>query len=267
MNYLHVRTSGGIFGFVGAVHIDRPRPVLLAVNGSFPNDTYLRDLPARYPGANVLIVDLPAMGSPWMASDVPRMTKGLGEAVTHLTRDLPLVVYGASTGNLLSLGLQMPTVFAKVAYEPFLSTDSLGPFFEFVRGYVARCPEETDVRQYMEAIFGVTIEIDDGMVVERHQRQDWGYLADGLTVPTDVVVGSIPSTTKLEVGWPSLTSEEDRDRLRRNPLVTIHEGPPNTGHDVAVKGAGKQLAERLIHAALLKASERCVQPDGSRAAR
>lgn len=252
MDHLHIRTSGGVFGFVGQLYGDRQRPLLLAVNGSFPRREYLHDLVTTFPGANVLIAYLPGMGPPWTPTTVPELTQGLAEAVQRLAGDVPTVVYGASTGNLLALGLASPTITRKVAAEPFLTTAGLTPFLSFARENLERRPQADALHAYLDVLFGVHA---DG----RQEDRDYGYLAEAITVPTDVVVGSwLDPWAGKGAPWPSLTSAEDRARLAANPLVTLHVVGKSTGHGVAVDGEGKALVEQLILQGLLEASKLCV---------
>ncbi|MBL8553899.1 MAG: hypothetical protein JNL41_06435 [Phenylobacterium sp.] len=259
MDLLHIRTSGGVFGFVGQVHGDRRRPALLAVNGAFPAKGYLHDLVAAFPGANVLVAYTPGMGPPWSAPGgsgaggltVPDMTRGLGEAVQRLVGDDPLVVFAASTGNLMALGLTLPAIVRFVAAEPFFRTAGLAPFIAFARRYLADSPPGTGQEAYLATLFGIHA---DGRLDDR----DYSHLAGGIRVPADVIVGSRLDAWDGEgTPWPSLTSAEDRGRLQANPNVTLHVVGEGTGHDVAVAGAGKALAHRLLHRALLDAAERC----------
>jgi hypothetical protein len=247
--HLQIRTSGGTFGFQGVLHTDRRRPALLAVNGSFPGPDYLHDLPGRFPGANVLFVSLPGMGVPWTSTTGPDMVRGLTEAATLLFRDLPLVVFGASTGNLVALGMQMPNIVRKVSLEPFLSTANLWPFIAWARNYMRRNPNESWAREYLWNVFGIGL--DD------LENRDYSSLVDRIDVPTDVVTGTVPLLPQRRLSvWPSLCSQEARALLSAHPLVTMHEGPAGSGHNTG--DAGHEQVLGLMLAGLREASAKCL---------
>ncbi|MBX3483193.1 hypothetical protein [Phenylobacterium sp.] len=259
MDLLHIRTSGGVFGFVGQVHTGRRRPALVAINGAFPTKDHLHDLVTEFRGVNVLVAYMPGMGPPWSAfteSDpggptLPGMTQGLGEAIQRLVGDCPLVVFGSSTGNLLALGLTLPTVTRVIASEPFFRTGRLEPFIAFARQCLAELPPGTGEEAFLATLFGIHA---DGRLEDR----DYRHLAAGIGVPTDVVVGARLDGWRGEgAAWPSLTSAEDRALLQANPNVTLHVVGERTGHTVAVSGAGKELVRQLIYKGLVEASARC----------
>ena len=79
MGLLTIQTDGVPLSFVGRLHQDRPRPVLLAIGGAFPPKDYLHDLIRIFSGANVLVVHLPGMGGAFWAEnpDVGGLTRGL----------------------------------------------------------------------------------------------------------------------------------------------------------------------------------------------
>jgi len=250
MDHLHIRTSGGVFGFVGQLHGDRPRPALLAINGSFPQKEYLHDLVTVFPGANVLIAYLPGMGPPWIPTTLPQLAQGLGEAVRRLVGDVPLVVFSVSTGNLVGFGLDLPNITRTIAVEPFFRTADLTPFIAFARDMFRDHPEAGAEHLYLEALFGIYA---DGRLEER----DYRHLVRQITVPTDVIVGTDLGPWKGEgEPWPSFTSNEDRALLESCPHVRLHAVGEGTGHGVAVSDPGKSYVYRLIHQALLEASKR-----------
>jgi len=251
MDLVTLQTSAGPFGLVGRIHADRRRPALVAVGGSFPPKTYLHDLADHFRGANVLVVNLPGMvGVPWSAATPAELSVGLAEAVVRLLGDLPIVAFGASTGNLLSLGLRLPNICRRIAVEPFFETKDLWPFIANCRQRMARKPEDASLARYFRDVFGIgptTLE-----------NRDYRGLLDNITVPTDVIAGELPLLPEREVEvWPSFTSDADRAALRANPLVRFHEGPAGTGHYVQADPRVEALIRRLLHAALRDAAELC----------
>ena len=256
MDFLQLRTSAGTFGCVGRVHTDRPRPCLLVVNGSFPDEKYLYDLADLFPGASVVVANLPGMGVPWSDAGLPELTAGMEEALALLFRGLPTVVMGASTGNLLAFGLKASNICRRVSVEPFFSTGDLWPFVADARQRMADNPRNASIAAYLWRVFGIA--------PAALENRDYRHLLTGISVPTDVIVGGLPLLPPRKLtAWPSFTSQADRQALADNPLVTIHEGPPQSGHAVTVEGAGAALQKRLLHAALHAAAELCVQRQGS----
>jgi hypothetical protein len=251
MDFLTIQTSAGPLGFVGRIHTDRRRPALLAVNGSFPPKTYLHDLIDDFAGANVLIANLPGMlGVPWSSANAAELTRGLEEAVRLLLGDLPLVAFGASTGNLLSFGLRLPTICRRVALEPFFQTENLWPFIAHCRDRMARKPGAEGLARFLWTFFGIG---PDSL-----ENRDYRHLLDGITVKTDVLVGGLPLLPEREVdNWPSFCSAEDRELLHANPLVTVHSGPPGVGHRFGSLPPSDAYVRRVLHAALLDAAQLC----------
>ena len=77
-------------------------------------------------------------------------------------------------------------------------------------------------------------------------------------MPTDVIVGGAPLLPIREMDfWPSFTSAQDRAALRANPLVSLYEGPPDSGHSFGSEGGSDLLIKRKLHAALLEAAKLC----------
>jgi hypothetical protein len=254
VEHLFVQTSVGPFGFIGRLHTDRRRPALLAVNGSFPQKDYLHDLPDAFPGANVLMVHVPGMGkTPWSGRTPADLAIGLQEAVSLLFRDLPLVVFSVSTGNLLALGLTNPNICRRVVLEPFFQTGRLWPFIDYAHRDLAKHPKDTQRAQFFWDFFGIT--------PDRVENRDYRHLMGGITQPTDVVCGSIllgEPPENRNVPWPSFTLPEEREALVANPLVTLHPSPPGTGHAVASLQPGQNMVSRLNHGALREAANLCL---------
>jgi pimeloyl-ACP methyl ester carboxylesterase len=250
MEHLLIQTSGGPLGFVGRLHTDQVRPSLLVVTGSFPPDGYLHGLVSDFPGANVLIANMPGMSKVFWADEpsVTGITKGLEDALRLLLPDMPIVAFGSSTGNILSLGLRLPNICHRVADEPFFQTEDLWPFIANSRERMRLNPSAAHMARYFWEYFGIG--------PDRLENRDYRYLLDNITVPTDVVVGqsALLPVRGLPI-WPSFTSTQDRAKLAENPLVTLHQGPAGSGHSYGSKPEGSDLLKRLLHAALLKAAK------------
>lgn len=250
MNHLLVQTDAGAIGFAGRIHTDRARPALLAVSGSFPPLDHMHDLISIFPGANVLIATLPGMGGVFWSNNpnVERLTRGLERSAKLLLGDAPLVTFGSSTGNLLSLGMRLPNICRQVALEPFFQTEDLWPFVADSRDRLELNPGHKEMERYFWEVFGIgptTLE-----------NRDYRYLLEGVTVRTDVLMGQLPLLPERELRlWPSFTSSEDRAALAANPLVTLHEGPAGTGHNYGSIPPHDAQVKKLLHAALLDAAK------------
>jgi hypothetical protein len=251
MDFLAVQTTIGPLAFVGRLHTGPRRPALLVVRGAFPPKEYLHDLAWHFSGANVLIVTLPGMnGAPWIETTPASLAGGLEEAIQRLMPDVPIVAFGSSTGNLLTLGLRLPNICRIVADEPFFQTKDLWPFIADSSKRLQVENRHQMVVPYLWTYFGIG--------PDTVENRDYRYLVDRIIVPTDVLVGEMPLLPERETaGWPSFTSDEDRALLAANPHVRLHVGPPGSGHAYSVLPAGQAAVRRLIHGALLDAAKLC----------
>lgn len=244
-------------GIVGRVFADRSRPALVVVNGSFPTPDLMHKLADRFAGASVLVANLPGMaGVYWAKASVADLTLCLDRAIERLLRNAPIVAMGVSTGNLVSLGLGSPNICRRVAVEPFFETENLWPFIANSRHRMElnSAPEAAPILDYLRHYFWEVF----GIGAQALENRDYRYLLDGLSVPTDVLVGQLPLLPQRTLNtWPSFTSEQDRQRLAANPLVTFHEGPPGTGHGFGSVPPGDEKLEQVVHAALRHASRLC----------
>jgi hypothetical protein len=251
MKHLVIDTSSGPLGFVGRFLTDRRRPALLAVNGAFPPDELLHDLTTTFLDANVLIVDLPGMSGVFWAENpnVMGLTSALEDAARRLLGDVPMVALGVSTGNLLSLGLRLPSICHRVAVEPFFQPIHLWPFTADSVARLERNPDFWVLDRFLWNFFGI-----GRAAIE---NRDYQYLLKNITVPTDVMVGHAPLFPKRELDFlPSLTSRADRDNLLANPFVTLHEGPRGSGHSYGIAPDSYDDLKRLLRAALDDAHRR-----------
>lgn len=245
MQYLTIQTSGGPIGLLGRILSDRTKPSLLAVRGSFPPNEQLLDLQKHFYDANVLIVTLPGMAGAFWANEpsVEGLTRGLERAAAMLLPDTPIVALGISTGNLVSLGLRLPNISRRVALEPFFQTKDLWPFVANSRERLKLNPGHEPMARFFWEFFGID--------ADRVENRDYRRLLEGITVPTDVIVGGMPLLPARDVEvWPSFTSAEDRTLLAANPLVTFHEGPAGTGHGYGGSGPSYERVKEVIRQAL-----------------
>jgi hypothetical protein len=249
MEYLTLQTKAGPLGVVGRVYADRTKPALLTVNGSFPREKHRHDLVEQFAGVSVLVINLPGMeGVPWANPTVAELTDGLEATVRRLLGDAPIVAFGASTSNLLTLGLQLPNIRRRVALEPFFQTGDLWPFVAHARMRLASNPRDQALARFFWEVFGIA--------PDRLENRDYRRLLANITVPTDVVVGGCALLPERELDiWPSFTSADDREALRANPLVLMHEGPPDTGHGFGSEGASDLYMKQVLHNALREAAK------------
>ena len=158
------------------------------------------------------------------------------------------MAFGASTSNLVTLGLRLPNICRRVALEPFFQTANLWPFIAFARNRMAQYPENHALARFLWEAFGIG--------ADRLENRDYRSLLANITVPTDVVRGAtaLMPPRELEI-WPSFTSADDRAALAANPLVTMHEGPPDSGHGFGSSGAGDLEIRQILYNALLEAAK------------
>lgn len=257
MDYLLFESDDVPLGLVGRIHVDRSRPALLAVNGSFPPHDLMQDLVDRFPGAHVLVANLPGMaGVYWAKTTVAQMTLSLEEAVKRLLPRDPLVVMGISTGNLLALGLRSSNICHRVAVEPFFQTERLWPFIANSRERLEMFDKSKPAKllEHMEAFFWEVFGIAPGTL----ENRDYRHLLDAIECPTDVLVGGSPLLPERDIDeWPSFTSDDDRARLAANPLVILHVGPAGTGHSYGLVPSSRNKLHTVVHRALVEAARAC----------
>ncbi len=244
MNHLIVSTSHGPLYVVGRFYADTSRPALIAMGGIWPPKDQFHELAEWFPGATVLIAPLPGMGGSWTPDFKPQTaSKMLGEMIAALLPNHRVVLLGASTGCLATLGVQAAQVARQVAIEPFFRTAPLWPFHRTARAMLAAEPDKPTAAIAAREIFGLE--------PDRVEDRDYRGLLDGLNVPLDVIVAADPLEPEREHdGSPSLTSADDRARLAAHPQVTLHHGPPGSGHNIAVSAEGQAIVRRVTHQAL-----------------
>jgi hypothetical protein len=254
MKHLLFESDDVHLGLVGRIHADRSRPALLVVNGSFPPDDLMHELVDGFPGAHVLVANLPGMaGVYWKKTTVAEMTLTLDAAVKRLLPRDPLVVLGISTGNLVALGLRAGNICHRVAVEPFFQTEPLWPFIANSRERL-QLQRSAEVSEYMGHFFWEVF----GVAPTALENRDYRYLLDRIECPTDVLVGGLPLLPQRDLDeWPSFTSDEDRARLAANPLVSLNVGPAGIGHRYGLRASDRNMIHTLLHGALVAASRAC----------
>jgi len=241
-------TGFGGFGLAGHIHTDLDRPALVAVSGSFAPPGHLHALIDDLNGVSALVVTLPGMGqASWTDQPMSELAKGFERVLDMLLPGRPIVLFGVSTGNLLTLGVTLPNIFHRVALEPFFRTETLWPFIKDARRRLATYPESLALREYLRVHFGIT-ETDV-------ENRDYSPLLRNITQPTDVLVGELPLLPERPLPrWPSFLEPDHRAVLAANPLVRIHQGPPGSGHSFGSTPEDHQgFLTRLLHQRLREA--------------
>jgi len=211
----------------------RGLPTLLVVTGAFARATTMDHFQRVFPNLDVLRMHLPGNHCPRLSTtSMEAYAEALNFAL-QATVSAPLVVFGMSTGALVALGVCAPNLIGLLLIEPPIFTDHLWPLAEGVDG--AQDPE------FMRAIFG----IEHGRVRE---PKDYSALLAGLSVPTQVLLGSAPLLPRRRFERsPSLVDDRSRALLAAHPQVeiTVVEG---AGHNIPVE-AGPVFAlalQRLV---------------------
>lgn len=244
MDRLIVHTSCGPIYLAGRLHMDPATPALVAMGSIWTPNDFMHELAAAFPDVSMIIAPLPGMGgSTTRTFEIATITRALDEAIAKLFPETPVVAYGVSTGSLVTLGLKAPAIRRQVALEPFFRTAPLWAFHKTARAFLANEPDRRGAEMAMEQIFGLT----DGGVVDR----DYRHLLQGLKAPLDVILADEPLEPErpFEV-LPSLTSCEDRAALAAHPGVTLHPGPPGSGHALGVTPTGAAVVQAVLRRVL-----------------
>ena len=244
MDRLIVHTSYGPIYLAGRLYMDPAMPALVAMGGIWTPDDFLHELAAAFPNVSVIIAPLPGMGGSLTRTfDIATLTRALDEAIASLFPETAVVAYGVSTGSLVTLGLRGAAVRRQVALEPFFRTAPLWAFHETARPFLASEPNKWGAQLAAEQIFGLT----EAGVIDR----DYRHLLDGLKTPLDVILADQPLEPVRPIqGLPSLTSREDRAALGAHPCVTLHPGPPGSGHDLGATAPGAAIVQAVLRRAL-----------------
>lgn len=194
------------------------RPFLFVVRGAFPDIDTLSLLPARLPHADVALVHLPGMHTPFFAEpSIEGFAQAFDEVVAALGRK-PALVAGISTGALVALAMRSADALFLV--EPPLSPAEAWPLVPQFREWAR---DDADVARWVEALFGYAPD-------QIHPR-DYTHLLAG-SAPGVVLLGGVPLEPPRNFDRiPSLVSQADRTRItaagRLKAIVF-----PGVGHNV-----------------------------------
>lgn len=209
----------------------------MVIRGAFPDPDAMTLLQGRFPDADVVIVDLPGMHSPFFADpSIATFAAAYDEILAELDRER-VVALGISTGALAAFGLRRAGRL--VAVEPPLSSAAAWPLVPTFR---ERALEDPDLRRWVEALFGY--------YPDRVEDRDYRGLA-AQSAPGVVLVGAEPLEPMRPFSrMPSLVAAADRASLvaeRHLTVMTI----PGAGHNVpvmapfAILGALRRLLDEL----------------------
>jgi pimeloyl-ACP methyl ester carboxylesterase len=220
-----------------------PRPVVLAIGGSFSPAEDLKNLPnAVGILADVCIMRLPGAGAPPLSSlAIADMAQAVGELIETTFPLRPVVLLGVSIGAVVALGVRAANIARVVAIEPPLVTGGLWPVVAPLREALGKTQDRL-AHHMAFRIFGIAAQ----------EVEDRNYLdvLRGLRAPADVVLGGAPLEPERPVDrFPSLVGAAERRALARNPRIRLHVAP-DAGHNVVAQ------APRLVLDVVLEASRR-----------
>jgi hypothetical protein len=244
VNKLVIATGHGSVYVVGRIWPDPGRPALLAVSGAWPPTDFLHELVDWFPQITVLVAPIPGMDStPTSDFDLARVSRAFDAAIAKLLPGCPIVALGASAGALVTLNLQSSGVVRHVVHEPFFRTAPLWPVADSIRREPEKYFGHPGNALAAWEIFGVS--------AQESADRDYRSTLETLNCPVDVILADLPlEPTRQIVGWPSLTSAEDRARLAAHPLVTVHNGPAGSGHVLLATSEGLKQIRDLLHTRL-----------------
>lgn len=212
-----VDTSRGQVWFWGR---DTGRPILLVISGAFATADFFWNIQRAFPDADVLRTHLPGNHCPALSEiSIAAFAQALDEALAARWRDRPLMVFGASVGGIVALGLRHPSVRRVVTIEPPLLTEGVWPLMHF------RAQTPPGGEAFVWNIFG----IGPDMIEPR----DHTWVLDDLRTPSLAVIGAVPlEPPRPFKTMPSLISDATLARLAAHALITV-ETIAEAGHNVA----------------------------------
>jgi hypothetical protein len=221
-------------------------PAILCVRGWAPQ-SYMNELLELFPDVDILLGDLPGMWTAPPEVGTPEaFSRAYDEVIAQLLRGRRIVALGASTGALVTLGLNSQEVRAHVLLEPFFSTANLWPLVDDMQGRLAEFPDDQVLARCVFDLYGITRE---GV-----EPRDLGHLFDQATAPVHAIVGELPLEPRREMdGWPSLADDATRERIAAKPGARLHIGPPGSGHHLTPTPAGWALLTAVLGEALAAA--------------
>jgi hypothetical protein len=232
---LELATAQGPVPVWGRFGRSATRPVVFIVRGAFADPESLTRLPPDLPEADVALVHLPGMHSPFFAeSSVRAFAAAFDEVVAREFAGRPLVKAGLSTGALVALAMRSPGAVA--AFDPPLTTDALWPL---IPGLRVSARDSELMAGWISEIFGVTAE---GL-----ENRDYRPLLEACKEPGVVVIPGEPLEPPRPLpSLPGLMTAEDRMLAQRHPTLRA----------MIIQGAGHNIPRdhpRIIPLAIRQA--------------
>lgn len=201
------------------------RPSWIVLHGSLGAIESVSSIAAHLPEMNLLFVDLPGCGRSMTPAEIS--VAGFAEELIPALKELVQGDYrilGVSFGG--SVGLEIarhePGCRGLVLLDTPFSAQKLWHNHEFLRGVIARQPDNRYVRQFAFEIYGVT----EHAAVER----DYWHLLDGLNIPVTVVTGDQPMQPPRSLPpIPCCLDDGDLARLENSGIKVVR---IKGGHDL-----------------------------------
>ncbi|MBL8554274.1 MAG: hypothetical protein JNL41_08350 [Phenylobacterium sp.] len=222
-----IRTRLGVVPVTGRLGaFDLSRPLVFVIRGAYPDPELMHRLPDLLPEADVALVDLPGMHSPFFAEPgVEAFARGYDEVLATRFPGRRTVALGLSTGALAALAMQGPERL--VLMEPPLETGALWPFLPRLAGEVRRTARR-EAKAWVEAVFGVTAEGVEG--------RDYRPLLTACRKPGVVMVGGVPLDPPRDLERPpSYVTADAIGLVIRHPTLKLAV-IGGAGHNIIAEG-------------------------------
>jgi acetyltransferase-like isoleucine patch superfamily enzyme/pimeloyl-ACP methyl ester carboxylesterase len=186
------------------------RPTWIVLHGALGCIETVAGIEAYLPGVNLVFVDLPGCGQTMPPAEMT--VAGFAAELLPALRALvcgDYYILGVSFGGCVGLEIARQSIECKrvVLLDTPFSSEKLWQNHFFLRGAIARQPDNQYVRRFALEIYGVT----EQAAVER----DYWNLLDGLQVPVTVVTGDVPLLPERNVPTPPCCLDEG-DLMRLN---------------------------------------------------
>lgn len=212
---------GEVWLWGSAEAFEGDRPVVLVLQGLFGNQGQ-RWLPLEERlGVSVLIGNLPGFDCPQLAkASVTAIADAYSRAAAFAFRGRRGLLCGESMGGIVALAMAVART-QRVAFDPPLRTDRMGPMLPEMREQLARAPQQA------ELVWNLC-----GVSADRLEARDYTRLLDR---PARVIVGT------AEGDPPSLVHEEERALMLSLPHIWFSVAP-GAGHILPPEGAPHLIA-------------------------
>ena len=191
------------------------RPVLVAIPGvlsAFDEMISLMESVAFFADACMLSIPLPR-DAPLASYAVPDLSAMVGEVIESRFAGRPVVLFGASSGAVIALGVRAKNLARVVAVEPPLLTEGLWPITK---------PLIEDLRATRNPAWEAFASASLGVSLDGPRPRDHLAVLDETPVPVDVVLGGTPLRPERDLPvFPSLVDEPVRRRLAATPGVRL----------------------------------------------